>query len=85
MRRAGDRRSPRASGRDNGCFDSAAHRRGDGDQLGQLDVVETGELHTTMLAPFEIDKRGLAIAPMRAHPIRGCWQQREPARRPARA
>ena len=47
----------------------------DGDQIGQLVVVESGELQTTMLAAFEIGRARPAVAPTRARPIRGCWQQ----------
>ena len=45
-------------GGDAARLDIAGHRRGDGDQIGQLVVVETGELQTAMLAPFEIGERG---------------------------
>ena len=39
-------------------FGTAGNRRDDGDQVGQLVVVESGELQATVLAPFEIGERG---------------------------
>ncbi len=39
-------------------LDIAGNRRGDGDQIGELVVVETGQLQTTMLAAFELGERG---------------------------
>ena len=39
-------------------LDIAGNGRRDGDQIGQLVVVESGELHTSMLAAFEIGQRG---------------------------
>ena len=57
MRRAGCRRSPPATRRQRGALGVAGDRRDEGDQIGQLAVVETGELQTTMLAAFEIRQR----------------------------